>query len=560
VRLPAISPLVAALAAVLLSLIVPPALFLLNVSLHEMRPDGSFGEFTLRFYEQLFSGRFFLPSLRNTLIYAFGSAAIAIVVGTVQALIVERTNTPGRKLAFFAAIISLGVPHILYVVAWLLLLGRSGPVNDAIMSVLQREQAIDVYSMWGMALIEGVGFVPLTFLLMSAVLRSMDASFEEAAIMAGAGPLRAFWAITLRMGIPALCALATLIFVRTFESFEVPALVGLAGNINVLTTTIYQSMHRTGMPSYGEAGAYSVTLVGIVTVLLIWQSRLSRYAHRYQTITGKGFRPRILDLGAWRHLSAAVLVMLFLVVAVIPLAMLVFTSFQPFYDGVNLAALGRLTLENYSVLLGPGSFRDAVVNTLVLGASTATIVVPFTALCAWLVVRRVPGAAALDHLATLPLVFPAIILSVAFLDVFVNMPLPLYGTLLSVIIASTVRYMPYGMRYAFTGALQIHPDLEAAATISGAARAALFRRIVMPLLAATLVSSWLVVFLLSVQAVSLPLLLVGPGSEVMAVTLFELWQNGQVTELASMGVVWIALMTAVSTLFHMMTRHRQLGA
>jgi iron(III) transport system permease protein len=560
VRLPAISPLVAALAAVLLSLIVPPALFLLNVSLHETRPDGSFGEFSLRFYEQLFSGRFFLPSLRNTLIYAFGSAAIAIVVGTVQALIVERTNTPGRKLAFFAAIISLGVPHILYVVAWLLLLGRSGPVNDAIMSVLQREQAIDVYSMWGMALIEGVGFVPLTFLLMSAVLRSMDASFEEAAIMAGAGPLRAFWAITLRMGVPALCALATLIFVRTFESFEVPALVGLAGNINVLTTTIYQSMHRTGMPSYGEAGAYSVTLVGIVTVLLIWQSRLSRYAHRYQTITGKGFRPRILDLGAWRHLSAAVLVMLFLVVAVIPLAMLVFTSFQPFYDGVNLAALGRLTLENYSVLLGPGSFRDAVVNTLVLGASTATIVVPFTALCAWLVVRRVPGAAALDHLATLPLVFPAIILSVAFLDVFVNMPLPLYGTLLSVIIASTVRYMPYGMRYAFTGALQIHPDLEAAATISGAARAALFRRIVMPLLAATLVSSWLVVFLLSVQAVSLPLLLVGPGSEVMAVTLFELWQNGQVTELASMGVVWIALMTAVSTLFHMMTRHRQLAA
>ena len=559
-RLPAISPLVAALAAVLLALIVPPTLFLLNVSLHETRPDGSFGEFTLRFYEQLFSGRFFLPSLRNTLIYAFGSAAIAIVVGTVQALIVERTNTPGRKLAFFAAIISLGVPHILYVVAWLLLLGRSGPVNDAIMSVLQREQAIDVYSMWGMALIEGVGFVPLTFLLMSAVLRSMDASFEEAAIMAGAGPLRAFWAITLRMGIPALCALATLIFVRTFESFEVPALVGLAGNINVLTTTIYQSMHRTGMPSYGEAGAYSVTLVGIVTVLLIWQSRLSRYAHRYQTITGKGFRPRILDLGAWRHLSAAVLVMLFLVVAVIPLAMLVFTSFQPFYDGVNLAALGRLTLENYSVLLGPGSFRDAVVNTLVLGASTATIVVPFTALCAWLVVRRVPGAAALDHLVTLPLVFPAIILSVAFLDVFVNMPLPLYGTLLSVIIASTVRYMPYGMRYAFTGTLQIHPDLEAAATISGAARAALFRRIVMPLLAATLVSSWLVVFLLSVQAVSLPLLLVGPGSEVMAVTLFELWQNGQVTELASMGVVWIALMTAVSTLFHMMTRHRQLAA
>jgi iron(III) transport system permease protein len=559
-RLRAVSPLVVVLAAILLVLIVPPALFLLDVSLHETRPDGSFGGFTLRFYRALFSERLFLASVRNTLIYAFGSAGIAIVIGTVQALIVERTNTPGRKLALFGAIISLGVPHILYVVAWLLLLGRSGPVNDAIHFVTLREQAIDVYSMWGMVLIEGVGFVPLTFLMMSAVLRAMDTSFEEAAIMAGASPLRAFWTVTLRMATPALCALSLLFFARAFESFEVPALVGLAGNINVFTTTIYQAMHRTGMPSYGEAGAYSICLVGIVSVLLVWQSRLTRHAHKYQTITGKGFRPRIIDLGAWRHLSAAILIALFLVITVIPVAMILFTSFQPFYEGVSVSSLARFSFENYRVLLGPGSFRDSIVNTLVLGAATATIVVPFTALCAWLVVRRVPGAALLDHLATLPLVFPALILSVAFLDVFVNMPLPLYGTLVSVIIASSVRYMPFGMRYAYTGALQIHPDLESAATISGAPRSALFQRIVMPLLAASLISSWLVVFLLSVQVVALPLLLVGPGSEVMAVTLFELWQNGQVTELASMGAVWIALMTLVSTVFYMLTRHRQFTA
>jgi iron(III) transport system permease protein len=555
-----VSPLVIVLAAILLVLIVPPALFLLNVSLHETQPDGSFGAFTLRFYRGLFAERLFVSSLRNTLIYAFGSAAIGIIIGTGQALIVERTNTPGRQLVFFGAIISLGVPHILYVVAWLLLLGRAGPVNDAIQFLSGRAQAIDVYSMGGMAVIEGIGFVPLTFLLMSAALRSMDASFEEAAIMAGANPLRAFRAVTLRMAAPALCALALLFFARAFESFEVPALVGLAGNINVLTTTIFQAMHRTGTPSYGEAGAYSICLVIIVALLLMGQSRLSRRAHKYQTITGKGFRPRIIDVGRWRHLSAAILLVLFLIVTVIPVAMLVFTSLQPFYDGISMAALARSSLDNYRVLLGPGDFRDSIVNTLILGATTATVVTPFTALCAWLVVRRVPGAALLDHLATLPLVFPAFILSVAFLDVFVNMPLPLYGTLLSVIIASTVRYLPFGMRYAFTGALQIHPDLEGAATIAGARSGALFRRIVMPLLAAALVSTWLVVFLLSVQIVALPLLLVGPGSQVMAVTLFELWQNGQVTELASMGVVWIALMTVVSTAFYMLTRNRQIAA
>lgn len=555
-----VSPLVVVLAAILLVLIVPPALFLLNVSLHETRPDGSFGAFTLRFYRGLFAERLFVSSLRNTLVYAVGSATIGIVVGTVQALIVERTNTPGRQLAFFGAIISLGVPHILYVVAWLLLLGRAGPVNDAIQFLSGHAQAVNVYSMGGMAAIEGIGFVPLTFLLMSAALRSMDASFEEAAIMAGANPLRAFRAVTLRMAAPALCALALLFFARAFESFEVPALVGLAGNINVLTTTIFQAMHRTGMPSYGEAGAYSICLVVIIAVLLAGQSRLSRQAHKYQTITGKGFRPRIIDVGRWRYLSAAILLVLFLIVTIIPVAMLVFTSLQPFYDGISVAALARSSLDNYRVLLGPGDFRDSIVNTLILGAATATVVTPFTALCAWLVVRRVPGAALLDHLATLPLVFPALILSVAFLDVFVNMPLPLYGTLLSVIIASTVRYLPFGMRYAYTGALQIHPDLEGAATIAGARGGALFRRIVMPLLTPALVSAWLVVFLVSVQIVALPLLLVGPGSQVMAVTLFELWQNGQVTELASMGVVWIALMTVVSTAFYMLTRNRQIAA
>src|SRR5262249_7272997 len=140
-----------------------------------------------------------------------------------------------------------------------------------------------------------------------------------------------------------------------------------------------------------------------------------------------------------------------------------------------------------------GSFRDSILNTLTLGFATATIVVPFTAICAWVVARRVPGAGILDHLATLPLVFPAIILSLAFLDVFLNVPLPLYGTLLSIIIASSVRYLPYGMRYSYTAALQIHPDLEQAATISGATRAALFLRVVIPLMAASLISSWLLV-------------------------------------------------------------------
>jgi iron(III) transport system permease protein len=148
---------------------------------------------------------------------------------------------------------------------------------------------------------------------------------------------------------------------------------------------------------------------------------------------------------------------------------------------------------------------------------------------------------------------------VAFLQVFVNLPLPLYGTLISVIIASTVRFLPYGMRYAYAGVLQIHEDLEDAAKAAGAAPSLLFTRIVLPLVSAALISCWLFVFLLTVQNVALPLMLVGPGTEIVAVTLFDLWQNGQVTELAAMGVLWVALMLVVSSCFHFTAARYQLG-
>jgi iron(III) transport system permease protein len=555
-----ISPLVALLATILLILVLPPTFFLVDSSLHTIRPDGSFGPFTLQYYRALLTSPYFAASLRNTVIYAIGSAIVAIPLGVIAALIVERTNAPGRNYAFPAAILSLGIPHVLYVVAWLLLLGRTGPVNELIglLRAASEGPALDVYSMWGMILIEGVGFAPLTFLLMSAVLRSTDASFEEAAMMSGAGPLRTFGAITLRMGLPGILALLLLVVIRAFESFEVPALVGLAGNISVLTTNIYQSTKNASTPNYSESGAYSVCLLLIVVLLLVWHHRLSHHARRFQSITGKGYRPRIIDLGRSRPLATALLLVTFVLVTALPLGMLVFTSLQPFYEGVTAESLERLTLDNYATILAPGSFRDSIANTLLLGAATATVVVPLTALCAWLAVRRRPGAWLLDQIATAPLVFPAIVLSVAFLQVFVNLPIPLYGTLTSVIIASSVRYLPYGMRYAYAGVLQIHADLEDAARTSGAGPGLVFIRIVLPLVSPALVSCWLFVFLLAVQNVALPLMLVGPGTEIAAVTLFDLWQNGQVTELAAMGVLWAALMLVVSICLSITARRFQL--
>jgi iron(III) transport system permease protein len=321
---------VAIVALLLLAFIVPPALFLLSASLHTIRPDGSFDQLTLKFYAQLFASPFFLESLSNTFVYAVGSAVVATALGIIQAVIVERTDTPGREYVFLGTIVTLGVPHVLYTVGWLLLLGKAGPVNDLLLALSGGvAPPINVYSSWGMILIEGVSFVPLNFLLMSAVLKSIDTSFEEAAMASGASPWRTFRSVTLPLCLPGMLAVLLLVFMRAFESFEVPALVGLGGDITVMTTNIYLSVKEAGAANFGMSGAYSVCLLLIMMVLLLWYTRLSRYAHRFQTITGKGYRPRVVYLGRWRWFASGILLALFVLVIALPISIVIFASLQP---------------------------------------------------------------------------------------------------------------------------------------------------------------------------------------------------------------------------------------
>jgi iron(III) transport system permease protein len=550
-RLSGWSPLVLALIALLLLLIVPPFYFLLKTSLYTTNADGSFGDFTFDFYRELFSSPRLPSHFLNSALFAVGSGVLAIVLGGAQAWIVERTGTPLRQYVFLIAVVSLGIPHVLYTVAWLLILGKGGPVNLFLMGALGTDSPVfSVNSMWGMILIEGMIWAPLGFLLLSSVFRMADASFEEAAMMSGAGMFTVFRRITLKLATPALLALLLLVCIRAFEGFDIPALVGSAGGVSVLSTDIFESIRKDLPSNYGQAGAFSVVLMVVVVILLSLHRRLLRHAARYQTITGKGYRPRVIRLGRWRYLTATVLGIFFLALLVIPVAMIVLASALPFYDGVRFDVFSRLTLDNYRLVANSPSFREAIFNTIVMGAATATAVCLLTAGGAWLSVRRYKGGWLLDQLATLPLIFPSIVLGVAFLQLFVNAPIAVYGTLASLVVAALVQYLPYGMRFCHAGAMQIHRELEEAAEMSGAGKFATFVRIVLPLIAPAIATSWLFVMLMSVRAVAMPILLVGPRSQVVAVTLFDLWGNGQITSLAAVGVVWTALMMCIGVIFY----------
>ena len=551
--------LVLIIGAALAVLVVPPLLFLLQGSVAQTAANGA-TTYSVSRFSNLVSQRTFLESARNSLSFAFGSSIVALAIGGVTAWLVERTNTPLKPLAYLTTVISLGTPYVLYTSAWLLLLEKSGPVNDLYRNLTGSTSVlINVYGMGGMVFIEGLLWSPLVFLLLGSTLRNFNPELEEAARMSGAGPWQIIRRITLRLALPGIMALSLLVFVRSLESFEVPALVGLPGRVHVLITDIYDTMNLTMPPDLGGASALSVLLLAVVAILLFFYGRLTRNAEKFATITGKNFRANYLDLGRWRFVGAAVVVANFVLLLVLPTIILVWASLLPFYQSFSKAALARASLVNYSHVFGDSRYVDLLTNTLIIAAVAATAVMLISALTAWLTVRKVPGGRLLDQLATMPLVFPGIVLGVGVMQLFLYVPVGVYGTIWIIAWAFTINYMPYGVRYSYAGMLQVHRELEEAAAAAGADPFTGFRRVVLPLLTPSMLAGWLFIFLLCTRVLALPVLLSGPSSQTMAVAMFDLWGNGQGPELAALGLVWSLAMSVIAILFYVVARRSGAG-
>jgi iron(III) transport system permease protein len=539
-----------ALVVVLLLCVGPPLWFLVQGSLRLTTPTGAMGAFTLAYYRRLFADPKLFEALRNSTVFALGSAALAIVLGGFMAWLVERTNAPLKAFAWMTAIISLGTPYILYVTAWLFLLGRSGPLNEWLASLTPDHHVqFNVYSMLGMVLIEGFLWSPMAFLLLSSVFRASNADYEDSARMCGASAWRVLSRISFRLAAPAFAAIALLVVVRAIESFEVPALVGLPGGVNVLTTNIYLDLKQQTPPDFGYSSAFSVVLLVIAGALLSFYSRLSANASRYHTITGRGFRPRPFDLGGLRWVGGVVIAVNFTVLLAIPTGALLWLSLLPFSQGFSWRGLRLLTGANYATVLHSTFYLDLVWKTFVMSAGAASAAMALMAIAAWLSVRRKPGGWLLDQLASAPLVFPGIVLGVAMIQVFLAAPFPIYGTLAAFVVAYMIRFLPYGMRYAAAGVIQIHPQLEESAVLCGASWARVLTRVVLPLAAPSILSGWLFIFLIVARDLSMAVILASPSAQPVAVAMLDLWSNGQGTELAAFGLAWTLIMTIVASGF-----------
>jgi iron(III) transport system permease protein len=442
--------------------------------------------------------------------------------------------------------VPLIIPAILYSASWIFLADPGiGLINTLLLKPLFGSSPINVFSIWGMIWVQGLHLAPVAFLLMVAAFRAMDPSLEESAMMSGARWPTVLRRITVPLLRPAIVSAVLLMFVQSLESFEVPGLLGLQNGLYVFTSRIYFVLRQFPI-DYGSAGAYGITLLAIAGAALFLGGRLSRNARGFQTITGKAFRPRPIELGRARPFVGAGVLLYFVITVVLPLGVLVYASLLKFYAAPSLRTMRTMSLDNYRHVLQMPLALTALKNSIILGLGAAAVVMVITSVVSWVVVRtKAPGRRLLDLLAFTPLVIPGLVLGLALAFVYLRVDLPIYGTLLILLISYVTRYMPYGVRYASAAMAQMSSELEESAMVAGASWFQTFRRVLLPLASSGIMAGFLYILIVSFRELSATILLYSPGKEVLSVLLWEQFEDGQLTTLAAIGVGMVLILVVL---------------
>jgi iron(III) transport system permease protein len=488
----------------------------------------------------------------STIVFSVGSLALAFLVSVTCAWLIERTDLPARNAFFVLLVAPSGIPALISAIAWSLLLNpNNGLINTLLRLITGGEGPgpLNVYSMPWMIVVQGMSLVPITFLLITASLRGMNASLEDAARASGAGFGRIARTITLPLLRPALLGALIYQFVTVVTALDVPLVLGLSGNVSVLSTQIYLASNPVGgLPNYGVSSTYGAFLLIVSIIPLIFYSRITRRAQDFATVTGKSFRPKVLALGKWKPVAFGFCLLYVTVSFVLPLLVLIWASLQPYLGNWSLDALQRVTLDGYRDTLNT-RFFSALQNTLVLGVASALMAMVLAMALAWVIVRsRSRHRSLVDILASVPHALPGVVIGLATLILYLLLPLPVYGTVWIIVIAMGTQYVSLGTRLGTAGITQIQNGLEEAAEASGATSRQVWGRVLTPLLRPVFMNGFLLIFLASIQNLTLPLMLGTSGNVVLSTLIWGRWDYGDVTGTAVLSVIMISITVVAATL------------
>jgi iron(III) transport system permease protein len=506
---------------------------------------GSFkGEagLSLENFREALTGRLYVQALWNSLELGAWTGLFSVVIGVPLAWAVSRTNVPGKSLITATATLAYLSPPFLTAIAFVNLFGpNAGLINKLLRDVLDLPWlTFNIFTMRGLVLVTVLHTFPFVFLLAESALRSVDASYEEAAQILGAGKWRTAFSITAPLVAPAILSGTLIAFVNAIALFGSQAIIGLPGRVVTLPTRIYALFDYP--PEYGLASALSLIFV-LITVAALFLQRSYLARRSFVTLAGKGSRPQLIDLGPGRWLMLGFAALVFVVAIVLPYGSLIAVSLSKSW---GLGFWQNLTLQNYRFILFEYDVTQrAIVNSLILATLAATIAVMLGAIIGWIDLRtRLPGRLLLDYAALIPLGLPGIVMAVALLQFWLKVPLALYGTLAILLLAYAGRYVPLGVRAANASLRQVDPSLEESARILGAGWGTTMREVTLPLIRPGLFAGWLLVFVPAIQELSASILLFSSSSITLAVAVYNLYETGYTEPVAALAIINVVIIAA----------------
>ena len=544
---PQVAVLVSWLGLLLAFLVVAPLVLVLWFSLRSAGPGEGGGEFTLANYRETFGNPLTYELLLNTFWFSVGSIAVGLVIGVGFAWLIERTNTPLRNFGFVSIVINSAMPASMFAIAWVLVLNpRTGLVNLPFTAWLNWDKGpFDPNTMYAMIFVEGLRLAATIFLMVIGLFRSMDPSLEEAAAMSQVNAFKTVRHVTLPIMTPGILGVVVYIATSTVGVFEIPGVMGMPADIHVLATRIYLATSDEP-PNYGFATSLA-TIAGILGIVGIYiYHRVTRIQLRFATVTGKGFRPRRIELGPkGRWISAALIILFFVLTFGLPMFILIWASLIPYYQAPLPKAIEYISLDSYRfILTGPGrhEFLQGLRNSLLLILVVPAITMLLSAIVSWFVVRsQARGKSILDLLAFLPHTVPGIVMGLAWLIIGLFVLSPTYGTIWLIVIAHVSLFIAYGTRTTNGAMFQIHRELEEAGAMSGAAWFSTFRRIILPLLMPSLVAGWLWVAIHSGRELTVALLLQSSSNRIISAYVWQQFFGGRLNLAAAAGVLLVIL-------------------
>ena len=520
---------------------------------------------SLASYAETLNRDLFTQVIPNTVMVGLGTMIIALFFGFPLAWLFNRTNTPLRSFCITLIAVSVIVPGFVKAMGWIILLSpQIGLINQLLIKLFNLKQApFDINSIGGIVFIQGLMLTPTLFFLLSGPMRSIDPALEEAATVSGARGWKGARWITLALLRPAVLGGIIYTFMTAIAIFEVAGLLGGFGPRPVLATKLFMSVRApTGfqLVDYGVAGVYGLLIAIPSLVALYFYFRTIQQSHRYAVVTGKGYRPKAYDLGRFRY-AGLIFAFLYMSLAVfLPLLVLVWLSLLPSVRMPSIEALSLVSLQWYrDILFIVGGF-DVIRNTVVLVLATSVLVLFFSFMVSWIVVRtRLPARRALDTIAMLPHAIPGLgfafgLLVIGLLAARWLPELPFYGTVWIIVAANALNRLSYVTRITNAALIQISQELEDAASVCGARRWIIMWRVVVPLVGPALMFAGLWTALLVFREVSMALILLGPDNKILATQIWALWvDGGHLSQASALSVVLVAVMAALLMIIQLAT-------